>query len=511
MSIIYLHDDYSDEELRSGNLRVMSTFSGIGAASVSWSPIQFEFKAYCEPAAFQCHVLHYRRGASRPKYLPAGKKQSEYDSRKYETLPTTGVSNFGDITQITDDDLRALGDIDVLEGGSPCQAFSLAGHRKGLEDPRGNLLLAFCDLAERMYKINNLRYVVWENVHGVLSDKTNGFGCLLASLAGEYGGPLQPPGGKWTNAGRVSGPEDRKVAWRTIEASSWGLPQRRKRVFVVATLGKAVHAAFPDEILFNLRGSNGSAAKGYPTRQVVVSTFRGDRGIEIRSAEERLKDPDVQAQLKSEQNVRWIFWSDDAMGYKKPPQKVSNEAPASSDPLIHPRVAGTLCANAGGLTRTAGQASELDFVVVTKKPQVLVSPQLSGTLNARQAMPVGLSSEHNFIVVTKEEDNENPAEWTVRRFTPLECERLQGFPDYWTDVPFRGKLPLDSIRYGAIGNSMPCTFMSWLGMQISLMDELEWMMAQSSFLNRSRGRPPKNGVAMTNAERQRLHRQKQKA
>ena len=150
--------------------------------------------------------------ASRPKHLSAGKKKSEYDPKNYETFPTTGVPNFGDITQITDDDLRALDDVDVLEGGSPCQAFSFAGHRKGLEDPRGNLLLAFCDLAERTYKINNLQYVVWENVHGVLGDKTNGSGCLLASLGGESGGPLQPPRGKWTNAGRLSGRADRKIA-----------------------------------------------------------------------------------------------------------------------------------------------------------------------------------------------------------------------------------------------------------------------------------------------------------
>ncbi|MFD1791346.1 DNA cytosine methyltransferase [Ochrobactrum teleogrylli] len=172
---------------------------------------------------------------------------------------------------------------------------------------------------------------------------------------------------------------------------------------------------------------------------------------------------------------------------------------------------GRIHRDGGPAAELIGAASELDFVVITKNPQALVGPQLSGILNVRQAMPVGLSSEHNFVVATKDEGNENPPEWTVRRFTPLECERLQGFPDYWTDVPFRGKLPLDSIRYEAIGNSMPCTFMSWLGMQLSFMDELEWMMAQSSFLNRSRGRPPKNGVAMTNAERQRLHRQKKKA
>lgn len=222
--------------------RVMSTFSGIGAASVSWNPGEFEFVAYAEIEAFPCHVLHYRRGASRPKYLPdpleKGISKKERKARvsrikNVAKLPEAGLPNLGDITQISDDDLRALGQVDILEGGSPCQAFSVAGKRRGLKDARGNLMLAFCQLAERMREINGLQFVVWENVHGVLSDKTNGFGWLLRSLAGERGKPEEPLQGriaktrrKWTNAGRVYGPHGRQVAWRTIEASLWGIPKR---------------------------------------------------------------------------------------------------------------------------------------------------------------------------------------------------------------------------------------------------------------------------------------------
>ena len=257
MSILF-HGAYGDcwEEDQQPPIRVMSTFSGIGAASISWLPDEmvmtangkvgvFDFVAYAEIGAFPCHVLHYRRGASRPKYMPdplePGITKKERGKRRtaikdVSGLPETGTVNFGDLSQITDDDLRQLGCVDVLEGGSPCQAFSVAGARQGLEDPRGNLMLTFCQLAERMRRINGLRYVVWENVHGVLSDKTNAFGCLLASLAGEEGGALQPPGRRWSNAGRVHGPEGRRVAWRTIEASHWGIPQRRKRIFVVANL-----------------------------------------------------------------------------------------------------------------------------------------------------------------------------------------------------------------------------------------------------------------------------------
>lgn len=463
MSIIYLHDQYKRNPDAPPRLRVMSTFSGIGAASVSWSPADFDFVAYAEPAAFPAHVLHYRRGASRPRYLPAGFKAPDY-----KTLPEEGVPNFGDIVQITDEDLRSLGEVDVLEGGSPCQAFSFAGLRKGLADDRGNLLLTFCGLAERMREINNLKYVLWENVPGVLSDKTNGFGCLLASLAGESGHPLQPPGKRWTNAGRVHGPKGREVAWRTIEASLWGLPQRRKRVFALAALRPSrTGIGRPAEILFNTSRSQWGAAKGFPTRQAVVGTYRGAGGIEFNSPEDRLKEPAVQRRLRAVANIFWL----DSIGLRTP----ALVPPPVDDTLVYPKKAGTLCASGAGTSRSSGMGSELDFVVVTKA-------SISGVL-------------------------------TARRFTPLECERLQGFPDHWTDVPFKGRLPADSHRYKALGNSMPCPVMSWIGHQLHVhTDAAEFFEANPDITGsgRGRGRPPKKGVAMTNAERQRMHRQRKK-
>ncbi|OCP21028.1 MULTISPECIES: DNA cytosine methyltransferase [unclassified Ensifer] len=120
-------------------MRVLSTFSGISAASVVWKPLGYEFAAYCEPSAFQCHVLNQRLDASAPKYLPTGK---DFHPRQYASITEGSVINYRDVTQITDDDLRALGPIDVLEGGNPCQAFSISGLRRGLNDDRGNLALA---------------------------------------------------------------------------------------------------------------------------------------------------------------------------------------------------------------------------------------------------------------------------------------------------------------------------------------------------------------------------------
>lgn len=560
---------YNDFELEGyQHVRVMSTFSGIGAASISWRHDLFDFAAYAEIEPFPCHVLHYRLGASRPKYMPSPDEPglSDKESKARVTkikdvsgLPTEGKPNFGDITQITDEDLEALGQIDVLEGGSPCQGFSVAGAREGLDDPRSNLLLAFCQLAERMRRINGLQFVVWENVHGVLSDKSRGsggFSALVTSLSGSKGANLQPPGRRWTNAGYVHGPEGRRVAWRTMEASGWGVPQRRKRVFVVANIGGS--RASPEDILFEFESSWWHLNTGLRARKAVVSTYRGRNGIEYRSAKQRLRDPRVIARLKAETSASWIGTGSASDGgpyaidmksqpaaseraYALTAQNAENPpavAYALADDyvpkaskgtaytllagspsgggrqqmVVHPKKAGTLCASGAGLNRPAGMASETDLVVVTREidptsRHIVISPELSGTLYAREAAPIGVSSEKNFVVITRPEHEDDPRNWLVRKFTPLECERLQGFPDYWTDVPFKGKLVADSPRYKAIGNSMACPNMAFIGNFLECEIEVQNTDFSAWEQKRKRGRPPKNGMsAMSAAERQRQRR-----
>lgn len=551
-------------------LRVMSTFSGIGAASISWLPIwyqpdedvyasAFEFAAYAEIAPFPCHVLHYRFGASRPKYMPDPRETNLEDEERKERaaaledvshLPATGVTNFGDITQITDDDLRQLGRIDILEGGSPCQAFSFAGARKGLDDPRGNLMLAFCQLAERMREINDLRYVVWENVHGVLSDKTNAFGCLLASLAGEQEGPLQPPGSRWTNAGRVLGSEGRCVAWRTMQASHWGVPQRRKRVFAVANLGnESDGASTAYDLLFDVQGSFRDPYESLASRQAVVATYRSGDRLEFRSAEERARDPRVRARLDAEASDGWIgkgissgrvfaldmksqpsasktAYALTAQNGGNPPAAVyalaDDYVPKASKQNAYALMAGS--PSGGGrrqmvVHRSDTSSGRMDDAATdgnlpgrSENPStVLVSPQESGALYARGAKPIGVSSEHNFLVITRPDGNCDPQNYVVRHFTPLECERLQGLPDHWTDVPFKGQLVSDAHRYKAIGNSMACPVISWIAFQIyaavDAIMEYESLPPSDPIKRRRRGRPPKNGMsAMSAAERQRNRR-----
>lgn len=370
-------------------LRVMSTFSGISAASVAWKPLGFEFVAYAEIEPFACHVLAARVGASQPMYLPivdesklTPKELKEHKKllklrESLKSLPENGISNFGDLTQITDDDLRALGRVDVLEGGSPCQAFSMAGKREGLGDERGNLMLEFCRLADRMREINGLRYVVWENVKGVLSnDGGTAFGCLLGALLGTDRG-IQPPRSGWRNSGFSSRCEKGgAVSWRVFNAEFFGVAQRRERVFVVADF--ADRQGHSGAVLFESKSEDRFAS----------SCSQAEEGNDFRSGER------------------------------------AGELTASNDNrLIHPRVFGTLMASGAGMSRPAGVGSELDFVIVQ---------ELGGEL-------------------------------IVRRPHPIECERLQGFPDNWTNVQFKGKPPLDQDRYRTLGNSMATPCMRFIG------------------------------------------------
>jgi DNA (cytosine-5)-methyltransferase 1 len=197
-------------------LRFLSVCSGIEAASVAWHPLGWRAVAFSEIEKFPSAVLahHY-----------------------------PGVPNLGDFTKI---DTAKLGRVDILAGGTPCQSFSLAGLRGGLDDARGNLTLKFVELAHALADGNGLRNVVWENVVGVLSDKGNAFGCFLAGLVG-HDTPIDPPNGRgWSNFGMVSGPKGR-AAWAIKDGQFFGVAQRRRRVLVVADFG---NGADPAAVLF---------------------------------------------------------------------------------------------------------------------------------------------------------------------------------------------------------------------------------------------------------------------
>jgi site-specific DNA-cytosine methylase len=199
---------------------------------------------------------------------------------------------------------------DLFCGGTPCQAFSVAGLRNSLADDRGNLSLTFVEIANAIdNRRQNLGHVpaiiFWENVPGVLSTKDNAFGCFLGALAGENE-PVIPAGDKWTNAGCVYGPQ-RTVAWRVLDAQYFGVAQRRRRVFVVASARDDFN---PAEVLFESEGVRRDTAPRRETGEAVAASAGASA----------------------------------AFGGMSP-------------------VAETLTANTGGMTRPAGNANELDFCV----------------------------------------------------------------------------------------------------------------------------------------------------
>ena len=205
-----------------------SVCSGIEAASVAWTPLGWQAAWLAEIEKFPCEVLKHH----------------------YPDVP-----NLGDMTKLPDMILSGQVEApDLFCGGTPCQAFSVAGLRQSLDDARGNLSLTFCEIANAIDQVRSVQQsdpciVFWENVPGVLNTKDNAFGCFLGALAGEDDA-LIAPGGRWTNAGFIDGPQ-RAVAWRVLDAQYFGVAQRRRRVFVVAS---ARDGFDPGAVLFESEG-----------------------------------------------------------------------------------------------------------------------------------------------------------------------------------------------------------------------------------------------------------------
>lgn len=235
------------------HMRFGSVCSGIEAASVAWGPLGWKAAWLAEIEPFPAAVLAHRH----PE-----------------------VPNLGDMTTLPA--RIAAGEVEAPEvfcGGTPCQAFSVAGLRKSLDDARGNLSLVFCEIANVIDTARTVcgqppAIIFYENVPGVLSTKDNAFGCFLAGLAGEDD-PLVAPGGKWTNAGCVFGPQ-RTVAWRVLDAQYFGVAQRRRRVFVVASAREGFD---PAAVLFESEGVRRDTAPSREARQTTSTSAAASTGV----------------------------------------------------------------------------------------------------------------------------------------------------------------------------------------------------------------------------------------
>lgn len=307
-----------------------------------------------------------------------------------------------------------------------CQAFSVAGLRGSLDDARGNLTLVLVRILDAIDTIRQRAgqppaVLVWENVPGVLNTRDNAFGCFLGALAGENV-PLEPAGARWTGAGAVLG-HRRQIAWRTLDAQFFGVPQRRKRVFLVASAGDVD----PAEILFERQGESRGVTSGESEKQDVAGFVEAGFG-----------------DFKRRNQAGTLKRAGGAIGGGSETLVVHGR----QDPCVSDKA---FCLDNQG----AGNTN----VVVT------VGATLSTGFGSR-----GLDSEQIFngnCVI------DYPR---ARRLTPLECEFLQGFPRGYTQIPWRGKpaeqCP-DGPRYKAIGNSMAVPVMRWIGERIQQVSEID--------------------------------------
>ncbi len=503
-----------------------SVCSGIEAATLAWKPLGMRATWFAEIETFPSAVLAHH----------------------YPNTP-----NLGDMTKLGA--LVLAGKIaapDVLVGGTPCQAFSVAGMRKGLVDPRGALTIKYVELADAVDYVRAGQrkpacVVVWENVPGVLSDKGNAFGCFLGALAGEDC-ELQPSGKKWTDAGCVYGSK-RTIAWRILDAQYFGLAQRRRRVFVVAS---ARDGFDPTEVLFEREGVRRDTAPRRGEGQDVTGTApfgpalqcgcghvfaeelgqfgclncEGDEGPAVSmfggipafgagnssgSIERSSTLTHHGGRQDFESETFFVQRAQEVAGTLR-----STDGGADVDHgMAGHLVAGTLNANGKAAGSATQQDAESGLLVVhgTQDPDVLRDQahplgrnhgqenailafsckdhgadagEIAPTLRAMNHSGSHANAGGQVAIVAalsptlrsgNMRNNSNPiteAEMLVggskvRRLIPRECERLQGMPDDYTMIPWRGRPAQecpDGPRYKAIGNSKAVPCVRWIGRRI---------------------------------------------
>lgn len=445
-------------------MRYGSVCSGIEAASKAWEPLGWKPAWFSEIELFPSAVLAH--------HWPE-------------------VTNLGDMTKIAD--AVRTGDVeapDVLVGGTPCQAFSIAGLREGLSDDRGQLTLSYVELANAIDAKRRERgepeaIIVWENVPGVLSSKDNAFGCFLAGLAGESS-ELQPSGGKWTHAGCVSGPE-RVIAWRVLDAQFFGVAQRRRRVFVVASARKGFD---PAAVLFELDSVRRDSAPRRETQKAVAALTA--RGVGTCGADDN--------QAQAGHLIAQCASGDISHTLKGEGFDGSEDGTGRGTPVIA-FGGGNTSGNIDVAACLTAKGQRIDFEVETFAVHGTQDPDTNrelahtrgrnnGQENAIVTEPFTLAIRGRSEGSTVEVRNDGTANalltpnggragmgvgaigWgmQVRRLTPIECERLQGFPDNHTLIGWRGKDATecpDGPRYKAIGNSMAVPVMRWIGERIA--------------------------------------------
>jgi DNA (cytosine-5)-methyltransferase 1 len=390
-------------------VRYLSVCSGVEAATVAWHPLGWEPVAFSEIEKFPSEVLKHH----------------------YPDVP-----NLGDMTKYKEWDFGTTG-LDLLVGGTPCQSFSVAGLRKGIEDPRGNLALVYCGILDKFRP----KWFVWENVPGVLSSgKGRDFGSLLGAMA-ELG---------------------YSCAYRVLDAQYFGVPQRRKRVFIVGYLGDWRN---PAKVLFEsdslLRDTKTSRSKGKETAKCLTTRIRNDYETESFVYETHPADSRVKEMGDVCQTVtsRWGTGG--------------GNVPLVQAIPIHSQA--TQYKGGGKNRNDDGKGNGLGVGKDGDPMNTLTTANVHAIAHAwkmRYGKEGGgkgyLGSDELAFTLSVQQDQQVFSNMAVRRLTPVECERLQGFPDNYTNI--KENCP-DGPRYKAMGNSMAVPVMRWIGEKIKMVEE----------------------------------------
>jgi DNA (cytosine-5)-methyltransferase 1 len=463
-------------------MKYLSLCSGIEAATVAWHPLGWEAVAYSEIERFPSEVLAHH----------------------YPHTP-----NLGDMTKFKE--WTNVSDVDLLVGGTPCQSFSVAGLRKGLDDPRGNLMLTYLAIADKYRP----RWLVWENVPGVLSSNSGkDFGVFLGAL-GELGYGF---------------------AYRVLDAQYFGVAQRRKRVFVVGYLGDWRAAA---AVLFERHSLQGHPAPSREKRQAVaasVGTGASSRSwpADISSTldttfgtKQGLENQHINAGCPMFVPAQPIGFESSRRDGVRLYDGISNTLQAfagtggGNSPMVAQPIAlaentiGRQPHNGGNgdgftdggpmytlnATGVHGVAQPIAYNIAPGKGALkddihVTDAHATKTLDASGSNPAmhqggaaivqpiafsrnddGRDATHDLAPTMRVAGNAGgmlgiATSMAVRRLTPVECERLQGFPDSYTDIKSKNKPTPDGPRYKALGNSMAVPVMAWIGQRIEQVEAI---------------------------------------
>lgn len=463
-----------------------SVCSGAGTCALAFLPLGVKASWFCEFAPAPSAVLAH--------HWPS-------------------VPNMGDMTMLPERILsREIEAPDILMGGTPCQAFSVAGLRNSLDDRRGNLTLTFVEIANAIDAIRLADgrpplVIFWENVPGVLSVDDNAFGCFLGALAGA-GASIHPGDAGWSYAGMVSGPR-RAAAWRVLDAQYFGVAQRRRRVFVVAGAG----AFRPELVLFESEGVRRDSAPSREAREGSAGTASdgprvgsepttfdwqaGDGGSDNSfrgKSRSYICDKPGRSRALSANKVPAVFGGNDTggaidvapalnanRGCHNPGDfeagalcvditncAVQCDISGTLDAARHKsnRGQGVLCVTGDvthALKAEGADASEdgtgrgTPIIAFSGKDYGADAGEVSPPLRAMGHDGSHANGGGQVAVATTA---------AVRRLTPRECERLQGWPDDHTLVPYRGKPMADGPRYKIIGNGWALPCVQWIGRRI---------------------------------------------